>query len=217
MSGKEIIRRLALKTLSVFFIVSFLIFPLQSDVAARTESGSTAKELIYRLAPFDKISLSVYGEPDLETEQLITDDGVAFIPLVGPLKLGGLTVSEASRLVERAFVEKEYLRRPVVTISIEEFAPKVVTVLGEVERPGNVNIPPGRNSLPIQIVIAEAGGFTGTAKSTDVKVARASTSSSGKVNDLVNVDAILNSRKRGSGKDYLVYTDDVVFVPRRVF
>jgi polysaccharide export outer membrane protein len=177
-------------------------------------SGQSGK-IVYRLAAFDKISISVYGEPDLSCQQLVSDNGTVFVPLLGPVAVGGLTVSEASELIERSFVEEEYLRKPVVTISIEEFAPKVVTVLGEVEDPGSVVIPPGRNGLPIQIAIAEAGGFTGTAKSTAVNVTRSDPASSRESSREVNVDRILQSR---DGSDaFIVHAGDVVFVPRRVF
>ncbi len=204
----------------MFFVASFgALFgrPLFGRDGPTQSVPIESRELVYRLSPFDKISLSVYGEPDLSTVQLISDNGMVFVPLVGPLKLGGLTVSEASRLVEHTFVDQEFLRQPVVTISIEAFSPKIVTVLGEVERPGNVEIPPGRNGLPIQTVIAEAGGFTGTAKSTDVNITRASSTQAERSNEVVNVDKMLNSRKGREEEDYMVHPDDVVFVPRRVF
>lgn len=103
----------------------------ETPVPANTTNGllpagseSDGSSVIYRLSPFDKISVSVYGEPDLSSEQLISDSGTAFIPLIGPVKVGGKTVNEASKLIEKAFKEQEYLRRPLVTISIEKFSPK---------------------------------------------------------------------------------------------
>lgn len=175
-------------------------------------------QIIYKLSAFDKVSITVYGQPDLETEQLITDTGEVFLPLLGGVEVGGLTVAEASKAIEKAFIDEEYLRKPVVTISIEEFAPKVVTVLGEVEDPGSVTIPPGRNGLPIQIAIAGAGGFTGSAKTNDVSVTRANPESETSANEKVNVDKLLESRASDQAQNlFIVYPDDVIFVPRRVF
>ncbi len=188
------------------------LFPV---VPASAQSGDG--RVVYRLSSFDKISISVYGEPDLSCQQLVSDAGMVFIPLLGPVQVGGLTVSEASVLIEQSFIEQQYLRKPVVTISIEEFAPKLVTVLGEVERPGSVVIPPGRNGLPIQIAIAEAGGFTGVAKSAEVNVTRSDPDSSRESRHVVNVDKILQSSGNRADSAFTVRDGDVVFVPRRVF
>lgn len=201
---------------TIWLIAACSVLAGGSYTAVASQSAQRA-QIVYRLAPFDKISIAVYGEADLSTEQLISDDGKAFVPLLGPMELAGLTIAEAARLVEVAFVKQEYLRQPFVTISIEAFSPKVVTVLGEVKQPGNVSIPPGRNGLAIQIAIAEAGGFTGTAKAADVRVTRVIDDRGGRTQTIVNVDDILNTKRRKSQTDYIVQPDDVVFVPRRVF
>ncbi|MGJ8651556.1 MAG: polysaccharide biosynthesis/export family protein [Opitutaceae bacterium] len=192
--------------------------------------GSTVcaevKSPVYKLSPFDKIGLSVHGEPDLSTEQLITDAGDVRVPLLGPVKVGGLTVAEGTALIERAFVDQKYLRNPVVTLSIEEFAPKTLTVLGEVEKPGTIEIPPGQNGLPIQIAVAEAGGFAGSAKTSALVVTRANPATGQPAMDRVDVDELLQSngaapKKEGTSPPatagYMVRAGDVVFVPRRVF
>ena len=182
-------------------------------------SASGAGKIVYRLSAFDRIKITVYGEKDLSTEQLITDNGMVFMPLVGPVKVGGQTISGAAQMITQALISQEYLRKPVVTISIESFSPKVVTVLGEVNKPGSIEVPPGQNGLPIEIAIAQAGGFTGTAKTTDVMITRAGTAQKKGHSSVVNVEKILRSKNgRGnSGNRVVVHPDDVVFVPRRVF
>ena len=176
------------------------------------------EEVVYKLSPFDLLKVTVYGEKDLDSEQRISDKGMLSVPLVGEVSVGGLTVSAAAQKIERSFVEQEYLRNPIVTISIKDFAPKVVTVLGEVESPGSIEIPPGRNGIPVQIAIAEAGGFTGTAKTTEVNVTRATAVSGSRSRAVVNVDKILKSKGSSAGASgFFVYPDDVIFVPRRVF
>lgn len=194
----------------------------KKEASPAPSPAPVTQQIIYQLSAFDKVSISVYGEPDLETEQLITDTGEVFLPLLGAVKIGGMTVSDASKTIEKAFREERYLRKPVVTISIEDFAPKVVTVLGEVENPGSVTVPPGRNGLPIQIAIAEAGGFTGSARTTAVTVTRADAANltaedeSGSLE--INVDKLLDVQASSEAKaSFFVFPDDVVFVPRRVF
>ncbi len=176
------------------------------------------KEVVYKLSPFDLLKVTVYGEKDLDSEQRISDKGMLSVPLIGEVPVGGLTVSAAAQKIERSFVEQQYLRNPIITISIKEFASKVVTVLGEVESPGSIEIPPGRNGIPVQIAIAGAGGFTGTAKTTEVNVTRAAAVAGSSGRAVVNVDKILKSKGSSAPKSgFLVYPDDVIFVPRRVF
>jgi protein involved in polysaccharide export with SLBB domain len=179
-----------------------------------------ADSTLYLLSPFDQVSISVYGQPDLSSRQRISDRGAISVPLVGDISVGGRSVFQAQKLIEHTFVEQCYLVKPIVTISIDEFSPKVVTVLGEVERPGSIEIPPGRNNLAIQIVIAEAGGFTGAAHKTEVHVSREDNqnSSTNKKTIEVDVSAMLESSGKGLRSNvFFVQPDDIVFVPRRLF
>jgi len=171
----------------------------------------------YLLSPFDRLAISVYGQTELGSDQRVSDKGTVSIPLLGEIPIGGLTVSEAQRAIEKAFIEQRYLVKPVVTISIEEFSPKLVTVLGEVSEPGSIAIPEGRNGLPIQVAIAQAGGFTGAAQKNAVQVKRAEGKNEDRKAPMVVVDVgeILVSNSRGNG--FMAGPDDIIFVPRRLF
>lgn len=175
---------------------------------------------VYRIAPFDVLIISVYGQEDLKSEQRVTDKGSVSMALLGEITIGGMTVSEAQKFIENEFIRQKYLVKPIVTISIEAFSPKVVTILGEVKNPGSINIPSGRNGLPIQIAIAQAGGFTGAAAKGDVKVTRGASSSGENepVSEIVDVGAILDAAGEGKHRSaYQVLPDDIIFVPRRLF
>jgi polysaccharide export outer membrane protein len=183
--------------------------------ADQTESVTNA----YLLSPFDKIVISVYGQEDLKSEQRVSDQGAISMPLLGDVTIGGLAVYQAQKLIEKAFVDQRYLVKPVVTISIEEFSPKVITVLGEVEKPGSIEIPAGRNGIPIQVAIAQAGGFTGAAQKGDVKVTRTSIGADAKeISFEVDVAAILQAGGKSKTEQlFLSLPDDIIFVPRRLF
>lgn len=202
--------------LLVSLFCSLLVAPA---MGADSVAGKASTDVVYKLSPFDLVLFSVYGQEELGSEQRITDQGHLSIPLLGEVAVGGLTVSEAANLIEASFVKEEYLRRPVITISIKEFAPKVVTVLGEVEKPGSVEIPPGRNGIPVQIAIAGAGGFTGTAKITEVRVSAGSSERGGQSQSMVvNMSKLLDSKAElKEGDLFMVHPDDIIFVPRRVF
>jgi polysaccharide export outer membrane protein len=189
-----------------------------SFLFAQAIAADTSESSVYLLSPVDKLVISVYGQPDLSSEQRISDEGTVSIPLLGETRIGGMTVSKAQKLIEAAFVEQRYLVTPVVTISIEAFSPKVVTVLGEVEEPGSIAIPEGRNGLPIQVAIAEAGGFTGAAQKSEVQLKRAAQPGADPAGDslVVNVSKLLGSKSNNKSA-VTAGPDDVIFVPRRLF
>lgn len=176
-----------------------------------------APQVVYKLSPFDLVKVSVYGQDDLACEQRISDKGILSMPLLGGILVGNSTVSEAEDLVEQVFVQQQYLRNPVVSISIQEFAPKMVTILGEVEQPGAIAIPPGQNGVPLLVAVAGAGGFTGTAKLTQVRVTRASRGAVPQQIDIVNAGKLLDSIETGQSRSMVVHPDDIIFVPKRVF
>jgi polysaccharide export outer membrane protein len=205
-----------MRRLVLFRYLGVLLLP-GSFLFAQPQTGATAESSVYLLSPVDKLAISVYGEPDLSSEQRISDQGTVSIPLLGETHIGGLTVSDAQKQIEAAFTAQRYLVKPVVTISIEAFSPKVVTVLGEVEEPGSIAIPEGRNGLPIQVAIAEAGGFTGAAQKTEVQLKRAALpSGDAGSSQVVNVSALLQSNSKQKNS-VLAGPDDVIFVPRRLF
>ena len=205
-----------MRRLVFFSYLGVLLLP-GSFLFAQPQAGTTAESSVYLLSPVDKLAISVYGEPDLSSEQRISDQGTVSIPLLGETRIGGLTVSDAQKQIEAAFTAQRYLVKPVVTISIEAFSPKVVTVLGEVEEPGSIAIPEGRNGLPIQVAIAEAGGFTGAAQKTEVQLKRAALpGADAGSSQVVNVSALLQSNSKQKNS-VLAGPDDVIFVPRRLF
>ena len=203
------------RTLKHVVLYALFLANLLGNVDSPGSSSS-----LYLLSSFDLVSISVYGQQDLSSSQRISDEGAVSVPLLGDILVAGNTVSQAQKLIEKAFIEQLYLANPVVTISIDEFSPKVVTVLGEVEKPGSIEIPPGRNSLPIQVLIAEAGGFSGAAQKTEVHVNRESLQEDAfkKKTIIVDISAMLEM----SGDDlinnvFFVQPEDIVFVPRRLF
>lgn len=201
----------------IIYYLGVLVLP-GSFLLAQLEKAPSAESSVYLLSPVDKLSISVYGEPDLSSDQRISDQGTVSIPLLGETSIGGLTVSDAQKQIEAAFIKQRYLVNPVVTINIEAFSSKVVTVLGEVEEPGSIAIPEGRNGLPLQVAIAEAGGFTGAAQKNEVTLRRATKPGQGKAGDtlVVNVNDLLQSKNRQTNVVY-AGPDDVIFVPRRIF
>ncbi len=186
--------------------------------AAGADGIRVAAGSAYLLSPFDTVSVSVYEQPDLAIRQRISDAGYVAMPLLGNIEIGGLTVHEAQETIRRALIEEELLRAPMVSLAIEEFAPKQVTVLGQVNRPGTVTLPGGSNSIAIESAIAMAGGFTGTARRNRVRVTRYDPDEERERAFRVDVDEILEESDGDfSATRFHVVPDDIIFVPQRLF
>ncbi|RPG86331.1 MAG: polysaccharide export protein EpsE, partial [Coraliomargarita sp. TMED73] len=78
-----------MKNIYLHKVILFLYFVTTVAFAEESETLSTA----YLLSPVDKLTISVYGQPDLQSEQRISDAGTVSIPLLGEIIIGGLTVS----------------------------------------------------------------------------------------------------------------------------
>jgi protein involved in polysaccharide export with SLBB domain len=110
------------------------------------------------LVPNDLIELKVYRQPDLDTKARVGEDGTVTLPLLGSVKIGGMSTEQARALV-RDLLAKDYLVNPQVTLSVVEYARSVFTVMGEVQRPGSYDLPP-EQGLNVLQAIAMAGGYT---------------------------------------------------------
>jgi len=109
------------------------------------------------IGPGDLIDLSVYHVPELLLKVRVDSNGVVSLPLIGDLKLAGMTVRDAQLLIARELVERKMVIKPEVSIFIEEFATQGITVFGEVSTPG---IYPLIGPHKLYDAISAAGGLT---------------------------------------------------------
>jgi len=87
---------------------------------------------------------------------LVDNEGYINMPIIGKLKVGGLTKSEAENLVTEKI--RPYLaesENPVVTVTMASYS---VSVLGEVNRPGTFQV--SREKITILEALAQAGDLT---------------------------------------------------------
>lgn len=109
------------------------------------------------LGPGDLIELKVYGVGDLSETLRIATNGDIDLPLIGAVKVGGLTVDQAQKAVEQRLVSGGFINEPHVSILVREFTTQGVSVLGEVQHPGHFPILSARHLMD---AISAAGGFS---------------------------------------------------------
>jgi polysaccharide biosynthesis/export protein len=120
---------------------------------------SDAAPRIIQLGPGDSVSIQVYGQPDMATLVYVSDDGTIPVPLAGPVQIGGLSPSEASKRIEKALKDGMFLVDPHVTLTVTVSRSQRVSVLGQVGKPG---LYPIESNTTIFDLLAMAGGALDT-------------------------------------------------------
>ena len=119
--------------------VSFLSLRIQLIclllMAANASLAIAAED--YLLGEGDTISIGVYEQPDLATVARISqDDGTITFPLLGEVTLSGLAPEEAGRKIAKLLKDRGFIKNPQVTVSVQEFRSQKISVMGQVNRPG---------------------------------------------------------------------------------
>jgi polysaccharide export outer membrane protein len=182
------------------------------QVSAET-AASQATAFDYRIAPRDQIKFQITGETDEPLLQRVSSGGEISVPLLGAVKVVGLTLRETEALIEKRYREGGFYLDPQVILYFESYAPRSISVLGQVNNPIQVDFLIEREQMGIVNAITRAGGFTRVAQTDAVKVMR--TVDGKETVFKINVASYLNETAKEP--EFKLLPDDVVFVPERVF
>ena len=124
---------------------------------------ATAQEPV--LGAGDVVRVSVYGQEDLRTTSSISSDGNISFPLLGTVQLAGLTARQAESRIAAELARRNLVRDPQVTVFIERSRATevdLVTILGNVSRPGRYPVKASSDAEPVTVssLVALAGGLT---------------------------------------------------------
>lgn len=163
------------------------------------------------VGPFDRISVEVFGLPELSRQVQADADGRIALPLAGELSVIGKTPDQLeNEIAER--LQGSYVRDPRVTVGVLETVSQVVTVDGEVREPG---IYPVAGPMTLMRAIARARGGSDFAQTSHVVVFR--TVEGRQMAAVYDVRAI----RLGAYEDPPIYSQDLIVVgesqARRLF
>jgi polysaccharide export outer membrane protein len=197
------------------FAPALLVAQDDSPVSVPRPASGTTTSTAYVLTNTDRISITIYQEDELSRIARIDSQGKINLPLVGEVPVAGLKVGDAQNAIERAYQEGRYLRSPRVTITVEEYAAREVSIQGQVRSPGRYPLPI-ESSMSILELVTRAGGFTDTAKGTAVRVTRILPDGT-KKNFEVDVDSLIKGRRGANVQDNSLTLEpgDIIFVPER--
>jgi polysaccharide export outer membrane protein len=109
-----------------------------------------------KLGVGDAVRVSVFQQPDLTLETRIAENGTISMPLIGQVKIAGLTATAAGAQIADALKRGKFLNNPQVHVALTTLRSRQVSVLGMVARPGRY--PLDDTSSQLADVIAAAGG-----------------------------------------------------------
>lgn len=208
------LRRLFLPLLATFAALLNVV-PALRAVDAPPIPPTEKPSFIYRLTVTDRIRITIFQEDDLTEIARIDARGNVNLKLVGDLRVAGLTVNEAQKAIETAYQEGRFLRNPQANVSVEDYAPREVSIQGQVKAPGRYLLPV-ESTFSILELVTKAGGLTDIAKGSSVVVTRIAPDGK-KTTFTVDVDGLIRGKKSSKSTDNLLLEPgDIVYVPESI-
>lgn len=182
------------------FLIALLVTLMPWTAAAEGERSSGV------IGRMDNVEIRVFREDELTTRGQLSGGGTISMPLIGSVRIVGLTTDQAAAAITRKLADG-YLVKPEVSVSIEARIRKTVTILGQAQRPGVFELPAHRQ-LTLVEAIGMAGGVTRIANAKKVSLKRA-----GGTVEIVNLKAITT----GDGVDIPLRDGDVITILESLF
>jgi polysaccharide export outer membrane protein len=197
---------------------------LQQQLMLQGTQASQTSYKDYKVGEEDLLVIEVFGQDKLNRTLRVNGQGEITMPLVGVVKVAGLTPQEVEkRLVE--LYNAQFLVDPQITVAVKEFRHQRVAVTGAVDKPGTYELIGPRTLLE---VLSLAGGFakSGAPSGDVVNVIRqqnapdlTKTTQVGAIQPFTakTETMVINLRRLVGGKDpglnIMVRNGDVVHVP----
>ncbi|NJM45890.1 MAG: polysaccharide export protein [Alkalinema sp. RU_4_3] len=174
----------------------------------------------YRFGPGDQLEINVFDSVDLSGSRLVAPDGTITLPLIGVVQANDRTAAELAVVLQERFLT--YLKKPIVTVTVAQFRPLLISIAGEVRRPGpvqmknvpsdlkqNITIDNTNPSLPsLSAALKEAGGVTRAADISQVVIKRRG--------QLLKFDLWQGLTSENAPQDQMLQDGDAIFVPKIV-
>ena len=114
-----------------------------SRIATQSPAGSLeqkttplANSSALVIGPGDEVEVTVYGAPDLSVHTRVSAEGNISMPLIGYVRVAGLSSSEAQAAIDAKLRQNNIVNDPQVAVYVKEYTSSGISVAGEVTRPG---------------------------------------------------------------------------------
>lgn len=196
------VRRLATGAL---LLAAAALGPALAQAQTAAPAATAAAE--YRLGSGDVVRVNVYQNPDLTLEARISEAGVISYPLLGSVKIGGMGVSQAERVLADGLRNGNFVKQPQVSILVVQVRGHQASVLGQVNRPGRFPIETA--DMRLTDLLASAGGVAANGADSVTVVG---TRDGAPFRQVVDLPALF--RSPGREGDILIRNGDTVYADR---
>jgi polysaccharide biosynthesis/export protein len=142
----------------------------KENLDAATPDHITKQEVdpsSYRIGEQDALTITVWKEKDMSSSVVVRPDGKITVPLVGELKVVGLTPLQLQSILAEDL--EPFIKVPKVTVAVAEIRSRKVYVIGHTVREGPFMI---NGSTTVLQLIAQAGGVRDFAKRKKIYILR---------------------------------------------
>jgi polysaccharide export outer membrane protein len=177
----------------------------QQDAANQAPAAGLLDEYGYRVQPGDILHVSVWHEPDLQLDVLVSPNGNFAVPLVGQIQADNKTLAQLQR--EIADRLEKYVPGADVTVALKQIQGNKVYVIGKVNRPGEFVL---NRNVDVMQALSMAGGTTQFADVDDIIILRREQAESQKV---FTFDYDEVKQGQNLAQNIILKSGDVVVVP----
>ena len=118
----------------------------------------------YTLGVGDSVKIVVFLSPELTTETRISEQGMINFPMIGKVKIAGLSPAQAESLLSEKLRQGNFIQKAQVLISISAYRSQMVSLLGNISKPGRYPLEvPGTR---LTEMLANAGGINAAGSDT---------------------------------------------------
>ncbi len=162
----------------------------------------------YMVGEEDVLRIAVYDHPDLTTVARVSGEGIITLPLVGQVKVSGLSTSQISQKITDLLADG-YIVDPHVTVFVEEFKSRKTIIMGQVNKPGIYALSGNTTFLEL---LSKAGGLTKEAG--DKAIIKRKTVSPVRQESIITIDLRKMLEEGDTSSDVRLMDNDNVYVAK---
>jgi polysaccharide export outer membrane protein len=136
------------------------VWLLVVSAAYLTDGQAEDRQPEYQFGPGDIVRIQVYQNPELNLETRVTENGTITFPLIGRVKIGGMTIAAGEQTIAAALKAGGFVKQPQVIVLPTLIRSNQISVLGQVGHPGRYPLETFNTRLSEMIAIA--GGVSAT-------------------------------------------------------
>ncbi len=199
---------------NLLLVSTIALFPSISEAQLPNASLSpgnlpTSTEDGYILGVGDRVRVDIFNVPEYSGEYRVLVDGTINLPLAGSIPVRGMTIQQATQTISQRYTAS--LRRPIITLSLQETRPINIAIAGEINRPGSYSVS-SADSLPtITRALQLAGGITQAADLGNVQLRRVRPGGGASQVVMVNLWQLL--REGNLEQDIVLRDGDTLIIP----